>query len=384
MRRLLAGETSYERGVYVFLSTFRFFSFALATALMATIPKRPLIDWQTLLIISLVGFYTILRILFRFRLWQSDVMTYTMLGGDLVVCVALILLTGGADSPFLLYSLLPIMTAALFFDPKVALTIAGLSVLNLILAHTVLANINIGFAHILEGKYLALVVLYTVFSFIIATITYQANFNIYRHIQSEAIIEERRRLRREIHDNVAQTLGYLSLKTDLIKKSLPPSEEKLLAEIEDIHKTATESYQDIRDAIDSLEMKAMPFSLLASLSSQAQQFGEMTGIKTEFTAPKELPALHPQAQLQLLRIAQEALSNVRRHAAATQVSVKLENTPQGVELVVRDNGRGFSPSAPKGSGLEIMKERASSVKGILTVTSSPGQGTEVRAKVPRR
>lgn len=377
-------ESPYERGIYLFLSFFRFFSFALAVTLIFTIPKEPPTDLRMLLIISIVGAYTILKILVHFRLWQWDILTYTILGGDLAICLALVLLTYGADSPFLLYSLLPIITAALFFTPRLSLIIAALTSLSLVLAHTVLASINPGFIPILEGNYLSIVLLYSFFCFLIATITNLTNLNIYRHIQSDTIVEERRRLRQEIHDGIAQVLGYLGTKTNLIKKSLPSSDEKLLAELEEIHQVISESYQDIRESIDHLDTETKTVSLIASLSSYTEQLSRRIGSKIKFTGPKELSSLHPTAQLQLLRIAQEALNNVRKHASATEISVSIAQTSQGVELVVKDNGRGFSPSEQRGTGLTIMEERTSSINGTLSVTSTDGQGTEVRVVVPRR
>ncbi len=198
-------------------------------------------------------------------------------------------LTGGADSPFLLYSLLPIITASLFFEPRVTLIIAVLASLNLILAHTVFSGISSLFAPILQGNYLTIVIIYGIFCFLVATITYRTNLNVYRYIQSDAIAEERRRLRREIHDGIAQVMGYLGTKTNLLSQSLPSSEEKLCAELEEIRKVISESYQNIREDIDSLDTE--PVSLIAALSSHTEQVGRATGSKTEFTAPKELPAL---------------------------------------------------------------------------------------------
>lgn len=382
---LPSSQSPYERGIYIFLSSFRFFSFALAVALIFSIPNHPPIDWQTLLIISFLGVYTIPKTIFRFRLWQWDLLTYTILVGDLAVCLALVLLSGGADSPFLLYSLLPIITAALFFTPRVALIIASLTALNLVLAHTVLPGYSPSFEPILVGNYLTIVVLYSVFCFFIATITYRTNLNVHRHLQSEAIVEERRRLRREIHDGIAQVMGYLRSKTTQMKAELPPSsDEKLLASVEEIQQVMAESYQDIRETIDSLNVEEEAVSLLANLSGYTEQLGKRTGCEVSFVAPPSLTPLHPVAQLQLLRITQEALNNIRKHAAATQVWVRLEDTPPGVELMVKDNGRGFSAAESKGNGLRIMEERAISINATITVTSAPGQGTEVRIKVPRR
>lgn len=384
---MLPGEYSYEKGIYLFLTTFRFFSFALAVALATTpVREEPLTSLRMLIIISFVGVYTILRVVLRYHLWQRDLVTYMMLGGELAICLTIVLLTGGANSPFLLYSLVPVITAALFFGPRLALIVATLSSLNIILAHRGWSPLSLIYADILQARYLTLVLTYSVFCFVIATITYRTNLNVYRRILSGAIVEERRRLRQEIHDNIAQTLGYLNMKIGLIKK-LPSSDEKLLAEVDELHKVISESYQDTRDAIDSLNslnIEAKPVSLIAGIHDYVDKLDKRTGIKTTLVIAKGLPGLDPVIQLQLLRIAQEALNNIRKHAAASQAWVSLESTPQNVEMVVKDDGRGFSPPGQKGAGLSIMAERASSVRGVLTVTSSPGQGTEVRVKVPRR
>ncbi len=221
------------------------------------------------------------------------------------------------------------------------------------------------------------------FCLLLATISYHSNLNVYRHAQSEAIVEERRRLRQEIHDGIAQVMGYLKTKTKLMLKSPPPSGEELLAVLDEINKVTSESYQDIREAIDSLDTEAATLSLNAALSSHIESVQKRMNCKIEFVVPEKLPALPPATQLQLVRIGQEALNNVRKHASATQIWVRLHSTPRGLELIVKDNGVGFSPPEQKGVGLTIMAERANGINGILTVTSSPGQGTEVSVKVPK-
>lgn len=381
---LVTGDSSFERDIHLFLSFFRFAAFTAAATVLFSIPRENLADSRMFVIIISVGAYTILKILFHFRLWQRDIVTYVILAGDLAICIALVLLTGGGDSPFLFYSLLPVATAALFFGMRVSLSIAALSSLSLILTHTVPTGINPSFTPIMESNSLGIVVAYGLFCFLIATITYPSNLNVYRHIQSKAVADERRRLRQEIHDGIAQVLGYLRTKIELLKNDLPSSAEKLAAELDEVYELVTESYADIREAIDSLDVKAGSISLTPALESYIKQFSRRTRTKVEFTASKELQGLHPLAQLQLLRIAHEALSNARKHASATQISVRLENTAQSIELMVKDNGKGFLPSKQKGAGLRIMEERASSINGIFTVTSSPGEGTEVKVKISRR
>lgn len=387
MRKLFSsvgGKSSYERDIHLFLSFSRFAAFAVAASLLGIVFRERLADPRMLLIVGSLGAYTISKILVRFRFWQRDIVTYVVLLGDLAICVALVLLTGGIDSPFLLYSLLPVLTAALFFEMRISLLIAALSSLNLILAETVLTGINPSFTPVIESNSIGSVTTYCLFSFLIATITYPSNLNVSRRIESKAIVDERRRLRQEIHDGIAQVQAYIRTKIELLKKDLPSSAEELSSELEEMYQLLSESSADIRETIDFLDVKASSISLVASLSSYTKELGKKTGSQVEFVASPKLPWLHPTAQLQLLRVAQEALTNVRKHAAATQIWIKLENTPQGVELLIKDNGRGFSPSEQKGTGLKIIEERVASISGILTVTSSPGGGTEVRVRVPRR
>ncbi len=382
--RMFPGEASHEKNIYILLSTFRFFSFALAVALFSRFSREWMTDWRMIGIVSFVSVYTIIKVVSRFHLWQRHLLTQMMLWGDLAICLIIVVLTGGVDSPFLIYSLAPVITAALFFETRVALISAALSSLNIILAHKGWAPLSLNYAHILQANYLLPIILYSVFCFVIATITYRTNLNVYRRILSDAIAEERKRLKQEIHDNIAQTLGYLNMKMGLISK-LTISDEKWQTEIQEVCKLVSESYQDTRDTIESfMNIDAKPISLIAELPGYVDQLGKRTGIKPTLDIAEGLPSLDTVVQLQLLRIAQESLSNIRKHANASQVSVSLESTPRYVELVVKDNGRGFSPSEQKGGGLKTMSGRASSINGILTVTSSPGQGTEVRVKVPGR
>ncbi len=385
MKQFLFGKSrpsEYEVGVYMFLSTFRFFSFALATALIFTISPRPMIDWPRLLIAGLLGLYTISKVLFRFRPLSRKSLTYTVLVIDLVICLAAVLLTGGADSPFLLYSLSPTITTALFFPRGVALAVAILTALNIVVAHTALAHFS-SFPLILEGDYLTLVLLYAMFCLALATVSYHSNLNVYRHIQSETMLQERQRLRQEMHDGIAQVMSYLKTKTNLMRTAPLVSTERLLAELDDLNKVTSECYEDIREEIDSLDTEAEAFSLDAALSNHIERVQKRMNCRIELAAPAKLPKLPTATTIQLLRIGQEALNNVRKHASATQVWVRLQNTPRGLELVVKDNGVGFSPAERKGVGLTIMRERANSINGILSVTSSPGEGTEVSVTVPK-
>jgi two-component system sensor histidine kinase UhpB len=123
--------------------------------------------------------------------------------------------------------------------------------------------------------------------------------------------------------------------------------------------------------------------LLPAMASQVRNFAAQTGIKADLIATGESSALAPDEEIAIYRIAQEALANIARHADAKKVEVDLRTGADGVELTVRDDGRGFEPDRPAtGLGLGGMAERARLVGGELTVESQPGAGTELCLRVP--
>ena len=229
----------------------------------------------------------------------------------------------------------------------------------------------------MEGNYLLWMVLYVGASFLVATIVYRTNLNI------------RRRIRRETHDGLAQTLTYLGIKIEsvgrLIKNERPAEAQ---AALEEVRALAQDSYDEARESIEQLA--AEPLHLIPALGEYVQQFGQRSGIQTEFDAPMAEFQPSPAAEFQLLRIIQEALANIRRHAQATRAWVTLGSTPDMVEVMVRDNGRGFVQDDNGGGGggrghhgLVVMRERAESLGGSLDITSGPGEGTEIRVSLPR-
>ena len=243
-------------------------------------------------------------------------------------------------------------------------------------------------AWIMQGHNLTLLIVYTLFCFVVASVPYRINLNIRRRIEREAIIQERRRIAREIHDGVAQSLGYLNLKTKQVSDLVTSHETmKALNELGDVRKIVQDTYEDIRESIDQLSTEIKNLPIIPALSNYTSEFGSNNGIKVQFKTTRGFPNLSPVAELQLLRIAQEALTNVRRHALASEVGVKLENTREAVTMKIKDNGQGFVLSdlekAPPGyHGLTIIKERAEGLGGSLEITSTPQKGTELKVTLP--
>ncbi|RLC91593.1 MAG: hypothetical protein DRI39_10095 [Chloroflexi bacterium] len=380
---------SYEAIASLFLALYRFFTYLLAVLLVQVIPldtpREP--DAQVYVILGLVALYTLLKV-FSPLLWQQRYpLTHVVLGFDTLACVLLLMFTGGLDSGFLLYALSPILTASLLFKERVAFVTAGVVSGPLVLAHALLSNWNADFAWIMDGNYLPLLIIYAMFCFLIAMLTYRTNMNIRQRIETQAVMEERMRIRRELHDGVAQALGYLNIKTKAVREWVSSHDtDRALSGLEDIQKVVKDTYEDIRQSIDSLSGTRM-LPLTETLREYVQEFGERNGIDASFEAPDETMKLSSATELQLLRIAHEALNNTRKHAQASKIWIRLADTPDGLELVVKDNGRGFSldehmQESAGHHGLIIMKERAESLGGTCDVTSNPGQGTQVRVSIP--
>jgi len=384
-------QTRYEREAYQFLAVYRFLAYALAVMFTQVVPflgAPAMPPLQLYIILGTLGVYTVLRVFSPLRWRERGTMTYLILIGDFLLCILLVIYTNGLNSSFLLYSLTPIMTAALLFEERVALSLAATATILLSITHIALSQFTERFAWIMQGYNLTLLIVYTLFCFVVALVPYRINLNIRRRIEREAIIEERRRIAREIHDGVAQSLGYLNLKTKLVSDSVSAQDTvKALTELGDIRKVVQDTYEDIRESIDQLSAEIKNLPIIPALANFIREFGANNGIKVQFHVPKGFPNLSPVAELQLLRITQEALTNVRRHAQASEVRVKLENTRDAVEMIVKDNGQGFTladlEEAPPGyHGLNIIRERAEGLGGSLDITTAPGEGAEVRISLP--
>jgi len=379
----------YEKEAYQFLAVYRFLAYALAvlfsqvTPIMSTLPQV-----QLIIILSTLGVYTALKVFSPLR-WQArGTMTYLILSGDFILCILLVIYTNGLNSIFLLYSLTPIMTAALLFEEKVSLSLAATASISLSLTHLFLGQFTARFTWILQGYNLTMLIVYTLFSFVVATVPYRINLNIRRRIEREAIIEERRRIAREIHDGVAQSLSYLNLKTKSVSDLLTSKDNvQALTELNEIREVVKDTYEDIRESIDQLSTEIKSVSILAALGNYVREFSSNNGIPVQFEISKPFARLSPVAELQLLRIAQEALTNVRRHAMASNVDVKLRNTADAVEMIVKDDGKGFNleelEEYPPGyHGLAIIKERAEGLGGNVIIATAPGEGTEIKVQLP--
>src|SRR3954453_5455314 len=196
--------------------------------------------------------------------------------------------------------------------------------------------------------------------------------------------EERRRLARDLHDEVNQALTAILLRLEAASHAAPP---ELSQELGELKRLVNQAMNELLQLARQLRPTALDdHGLLPAMASQVRRFEAQTGIKADLDASgPEDAKLAPDEEIAVFRIAQEALANVARHADAREVSVALRTGEDGVQLTVRDDGRGFEPSRPSsdgGLGLGGMAERARLVGGELTIESRPGGGTELCLRVP--
>jgi two-component system sensor histidine kinase UhpB len=195
--------------------------------------------------------------------------------------------------------------------------------------------------------------------------------------------EERKRIARDLHDEVNQALTALLLRIEAAAQDAPPA---LQAELAETKLLANRAMGELLDLARQLRPTALDdHGLVAALRTHVREQDRRGGASASFWADPALGDLPPDVQVVIYRVAQEALVNAARHSGATRIEVSLESQPQAVSLLVTDNGSGFAfAEEGKGLGLSGMRERALLVGGKLDIDSRPGKGTTVRLEVPIR
>ncbi len=214
------------------------------------------------------------------------------------------------------------------------------------------------------------------------------NTRLYAQLEHQAILVERSRLAREMHDGLAQTLGYLKMRARQIARWVEAGQtERAGQALDELAQTADEAYLDLRVALDGLRQTLDSRSgtdLITQLRNCIADFERQTGLSVTLDL-EPVPLLSPFRQVHLLRIVQESLSNIRKHAQACHVRLSLTMHDHSFALLIEDDGRGFELNQDWPDichGLKLMRERAHLLGADLQVTSAPGQGTRVCIKVP--
>ncbi|MBI2166241.1 MAG: GAF domain-containing protein [Chloroflexi bacterium] len=217
------------------------------------------------------------------------------------------------------------------------------------------------------------------------------NARLYQQVQDVAVLRERERIAREMHDGMAQMLGFINTQTMAVRKLLSNGQQgDAQAELTRMEDVARDLYADVREGILGLRTAAHgQKGLIPALREYVERYTEAFGIPVEIsTSPSaERFQLTPNAEIQLVRVVQEALTNVRKHSKATAVAISFDGNGERFEVVIQDNGLGFDlarlPSTgwPR-FGLQTMRERAEAVGGTLLIETAPGHGTKVAVGLP--
>jgi DNA-binding NarL/FixJ family response regulator/anti-sigma regulatory factor (Ser/Thr protein kinase) len=210
--------------------------------------------------------------------------------------------------------------------------------------------------------------------------------------QRLAVMEERERIGRELHDDLGQVMGYVSVQSQSALERLGQQElEQVRAILQQLVQVAGEAHEDVRQYI--LGVRTRPprpaQDLFTALEEYLESLRQRYGLVVSVSWPKDLlqSPLAPEVETQLLRIIQEGLTNVRKHAGVAAAELLFTLYADRLQVVIEDGGRGFDPVASLQDaghfGLQIMQERAESAGGTLEVRSRPGEGTRLIVQLPR-
>jgi signal transduction histidine kinase len=207
-------------------------------------------------------------------------------------------------------------------------------------------------------------------------------------LQFKATLRERTRLAQELHDTVEQTLTGIALQLDTTSKLFQAKPDGASHHLELARNLVSQSQVDVRRSVWDLRSRALEeFDLPGALSTSGKMLVDGTNIDLEVSAKGRVRPLSETVEENLLRIAQESLTNVIKHSGATIVKIELDYGPQSIVLQISDNGHGFEQAKTVGPGeghfgLLGISERAKRLGAELSVNSEPGKGTTVRVKVP--
>jgi signal transduction histidine kinase len=207
-------------------------------------------------------------------------------------------------------------------------------------------------------------------------------------LQFKAVLSERTRLAQELHDTLEQTLTGIALQMDAASKVLPKESSDADRFLELARNMVTQGQVEVRRSVWDLRSRALEqFDLPSALRTSANELTEGTAVHVAVEAKGMVRPLPEIVEDNLLRIAQESLTNTIKHSGATTATVSLDYGTETVQLQVNDNGKGFvvngCPGPSEGHfGLLGIHERATRLRGTVALTSEPGTGTRVHVQIP--
>ncbi len=198
--------------------------------------------------------------------------------------------------------------------------------------------------------------------------------------------EERKRIARELHDEIGQDLTAIKLTIGMIKKDYPHLEGPLRKELQEVGKLVDMAMTNVRRISSRMRPEALDeLGLIPCLRHEVESISERSGIKIELELKNFKRRATPQKETIIYRVIQEALTNIIKHSQASQAGVRLSREKKAINLKIWDNGRGFNTenlSNSRGLGILGMGERLVPVDGKLKLESSPGEGTTLEIRIP--
>jgi signal transduction histidine kinase len=213
----------------------------------------------------------------------------------------------------------------------------------------------------------------------------KSNAYLVKQAQAQAILQERQRLARELHDSVYQELYGICLSATAGREALETEPTQSIAALERVILHADVGLAEIRALLFELRPELLETEgLVAALDKRAEVLRARYNLAVDVNLGEE-PDISIESKHTLFRIAQESLHNITKHAHASNLTLRLVQEQQELVLEVRDNGKGFDPAGPFPGhfGLQSMHERAASLDGTISIESAPGNGTTVSARIPR-
>jgi signal transduction histidine kinase len=334
--------------------------------------------WYFIMILYSAGCFLVVE-----RGWLGKAAIFVTLCLDLLVLVYMIAYSGGLKSPVLPTQVVyTIFFALLFPNP--------LSILPPLLTLPVVAKIDTEIpGRVLELEDIFLLVWYSAVNFIVVYVIVYLNereetqhneiISLQEDLRQLAVVEERNRLSREIHDGLGASLSSLIIQSEYLHNLA--GDPKLKSEIRELKEVAEESIDELRR---SISMMREDFDLVPALEDYCQNFGQRAALQVDFHVTGKLPRLDGELALAVFRVLQEGLTNVRKHAQAKRVEVELVYVDERLRLSVSDDGVGFDFQGDlRGHyGLGNMRERARHYGGEVEIKSSHDQGCRIEFEIP--
>jgi signal transduction histidine kinase len=216
------------------------------------------------------------------------------------------------------------------------------------------------------------------------------NAGLYEQTGALATLKERERIAREMHDGLAQALGYVHMQLGTLEaRTSPEGYDGIRGELREIKKVVGEAYEEIRQSIFGLRtMVSRGLGFIPTLTEYLHDFSQQSGIAVDLEIGDDRAIrFSPDVEVQLVRIIQEALANIRKHAGGRHAVVRFDVEGNRYCVTVRDDGHGFEPGkipeeGCRHFGLQTMRERAEGIGGTLEIDAAPGKGTKVMVRLP--